>query len=42
MHFQEVLIWWSLTSGNLFNNGKMLRSSTLHTSDMKHKYMKST
>ena len=28
--------------GNLFNNGKMLHSFTLHTSDMKYKYMKST
>ena len=33
---------WSFTCGNIFNNGKMLHSSTLHTSDMKYKYMKST
>ena len=31
-----------VTSGNRFNNVKMLHSSTLHTSDMKYKYMKST
>ena len=33
---------WSFASGNLFNNGKMLQISTLHTSDVKYKYMKST
>ena len=31
---------WSFASGCLFNNGKMLHSSMVHTSDMKHKYMK--
>ena len=41
-HFQEALIRWSFAYGNLFNNGKMLHSSTLHTSDMEYKYMKST
>ena len=28
--------------GKLFDNGKMLHSSMLHTFDMKYKYMKST
>ena len=37
-----MLIRWSFASGNLFNNGKILHSSRLNTSDMKHKYMKST
>ena len=41
-HFQEVLVRWPFACGNLFNYGKMLHSSTLHTSDMKYKYMKST
>ena len=40
--FSGILILWSFASGNLFNNGQMLHSPTLHTSDMKHKYMKST
>ena len=42
MYFQGVLARWSVTSGNLFNSGKMLHSSTLQTPDMKFKYMKST
>ena len=37
-----MIILWSFASENLFNNGKILHRSTLHTSDMKYKYMKST
>ena len=38
-HFQEVLIRWLFACGNLFNDGKMLRSFTLHTFDMKYIYI---
>ena len=41
-HFEEVLIRVSFACGDLFNNGKILYRSTLHTSDMKYKYMKGT
>ena len=36
MRWSFEIVW------NLFDNGKMLYTSTLHTSDMKYKYMNST
>ena len=40
IYFQEVVILrWSFASENLFNNGKMLHGSTLHTSDICEKYL---